>query len=330
MAVLPAKGDRKLELTLQSDPSFSAADNLERLESIFHERYYQLDSARSRVPARTELRFRLRLVQNGMVRIVALKSSAFALCYHILRNSYHGFRKLISVRKGELFVRLEDRRTYALKAGEALIFDPCLPTLVSATGSVELTSVLFASNWLISRCGSLIAYASELHLKHEGAAASLFLDFLNLLSKQPEALSADTAEPHSEAICSLLVPVLQEAKTRNKAGFANPHDFLRACAIEAMYERLGDAGTTLKEIAKATGISPRLLSELFREVGTTAHDRLLDLRLEKASTELRLSGYAAQSIEEIARRNGFANPSHFGRVFKKRFGRTPLDWRHRI
>ena len=54
----------------------------------------------------------------------------------------------------------------------------------------------------------------------------------------------------------------------------------------------------------------------------------LALRLERASTQLRDAASKAFTIEEIAKNNGFASLTHFGRVFKKTYGATPSEWRN--
>lgn len=80
-------------------------------------------------------------------------------------------------------------------------------------------------------------------------------------------------------------------------------------------------------IAAAVGISERQLSRLFAASGTTVGRHLLERRLELARESLTSDLHRAVPVSEIGRRFGFASPSHFGRTFRERFGRTPLQWR---
>jgi AraC-like DNA-binding protein len=51
---------------------------------------------------------------------------------------------------------------------------------------------------------------------------------------------------------------------------------------------------------------------------------LLNRRLDHAEVLLRRS---VRLVAEIAAESGFENPTHFNRVFKERFGVTPLQYR---
>ena len=118
-------------------------------------------------------------------------------------------------------------------------------------------------------------------------------------------------------------------KDKEKA-FSTHQDFLRACAVDAMFKHIGDASVKADTIAREVGVSTRYLSDLFKKTGKTVMNRFLELRLERASTELRDEAFNEFSIEEIAKKNGFVSPAHFARVFKKFYGKTPREWRTAI
>ena len=91
--------------------------------------------------------------------------------------------------------------------------------------------------------------------------------------------------------------------------------------------RLEDPGLSLQEIAGAAGISLRYLHALFRGEGTTASRWLLERRLERARLLLADERRATSSITEIAAAVGFVDLSHFSRLFKNAFGRSPRAYR---
>ena len=97
-----------------------------------------------------------------------------------------------------------------------------------------------------------------------------------------------------------------------------------------MFKHIGDASVKADTIAREVGVSSRYLSDLFKKTGKTVMNRFLELRLERASTELRDEAFNEFSIEEIAKKNGFVSPAHFARVFKKFYGKTPREWRTAI
>jgi AraC-like DNA-binding protein len=84
-------------------------------------------------------------------------------------------------------------------------------------------------------------------------------------------------------------------------------------------------GIGLRELAAHCGLGPSQLSHAFkRSVGMAPYQWLLKRRVEKAQSLLMQTG---QSISEIAFTCGFADQSHFGRVFRGHTGTTPRRWR---
>jgi len=72
-------------------------------------------------------------------------------------------------------------------------------------------------------------------------------------------------------------------------------------------------------------MSPAHFSRIFKKVmGLPYQDYLNGRRITKAKNLLRTS---AQSVTEIAVSLGFADPTGFGRIFKKLTGHTPSTYR---
>ena len=85
---------------------------------------------------------------------------------------------------------------------------------------------------------------------------------------------------------------------------------------------------SLHEIARACGISVSHFSRAFRKsTGLAPHAWLLQERVESAKHLLRRRDL---SLSEIARACGFADQSHFARVFSNRVGSSPGVWRKAI
>ncbi|MBO8164316.1 MAG: helix-turn-helix domain-containing protein [Brevibacillus sp.] len=81
----------------------------------------------------------------------------------------------------------------------------------------------------------------------------------------------------------------------------------------------------LEEVAEKFGISPYYLSKLFSQQGQiTFIDYLTELRLEAAK---RLLADPGKGLKEIAYDVGYCNPNYFSRVFKKKTGLTPSEYR---
>lgn len=82
-------------------------------------------------------------------------------------------------------------------------------------------------------------------------------------------------------------------------------------------------GTNLDQLEKLAGYDRWQLSRDFRALlGTSPYRYLQCRRVERAGQLLR----AGLGMAEAAHEAGFADQSHFGRVFRRTFGTTPLAW----
>ena len=68
-----------------------------------------------------------------------------------------------------------------------------------------------------------------------------------------------------------------------------------------------------------------LFAQFKYAVGTTPYNYLQELRIKRAQMLLRASGL---SVGEISERVGYNDPGHFGQMFKKIVGTTPLKYRN--
>ena len=86
-----------------------------------------------------------------------------------------------------------------------------------------------------------------------------------------------------------------------------------------------DNTLSLKKIASSQGMSPVYLGIIFKEqVGELFNEYLQKVRLEKV---LELLSNSKISIGEIAISVGFTNSSYLNRVFRKKYGMSPMEYR---
>jgi AraC-like DNA-binding protein len=95
-------------------------------------------------------------------------------------------------------------------------------------------------------------------------------------------------------------------------------------AKQALYENL-DGSTPLRSVAQECGLSPSHFARAFAiSVGQPPHQWLLEQRVDRAR---QLLGDSTLPLSEIAIRCGFADQSHFTRVFSAKTGLAPGRWR---
>lgn len=82
-------------------------------------------------------------------------------------------------------------------------------------------------------------------------------------------------------------------------------------------------------IASYFNISTRYLHSLFAEKGMTIGYWIRDKRLEQCRRQLVSAGSYKNSITDIAFQWGFNDSAHFSKIFKKKYGITPMEYRKR-
>ena len=90
-------------------------------------------------------------------------------------------------------------------------------------------------------------------------------------------------------------------------------------------ENIRDPQLTPSAVASALGISSRHMNKLFESEELTVGQLIRNRRLEGAMTDLSNPLKPNVRITEIAYDWGFSSTSHFCRLFKKHFGKTPKD-----
>ena len=91
--------------------------------------------------------------------------------------------------------------------------------------------------------------------------------------------------------------------------------------------RLDDPGLSPETVARHFRISTRQVHKLFARGGESFGRWTLARRLDRAHAALGDPAFAQRSIADLAFAHGFADPSHFSRVFKQRYGLAPRDRR---
>lgn len=96
-------------------------------------------------------------------------------------------------------------------------------------------------------------------------------------------------------------------------------------AIEYIQQKYSDCDLRVSEIAGYVGIDRTYLYRIFYDsFQLSVQDFILDFRLSKAKSLLK---YSDNPVGLIASSCGFENQSYFSTIFKKKFHKTPLQYR---
>ena len=141
-----------------------------------------------------------------------------------------------------------------------------------------------------------------------------------------QELDSAAAERVGVAILDLLGAAYAEIPRAqsDRSSLSTAHRIRIINFIEA---HLHDPDLTPTRIAEACKMTPRYLHHLFSEQDETVARYILRRRLEACSRALVSSAQRGRTVTSIAFDYGFNSPTHFGRVFRAKFGMTPREYR---
>ncbi|GIU85424.1 MAG: transcriptional regulator [Acidimicrobiales bacterium] len=93
---------------------------------------------------------------------------------------------------------------------------------------------------------------------------------------------------------------------------------------ELLASTVASEAPSLRSVAERLAMSPRTLQRRLAEEGVTLRRLVAEVRLEMARE---LLSVGSLSVEEIARRIGFADAASFYRAFRRVTGSSPSEWR---
>jgi AraC-like DNA-binding protein len=96
---------------------------------------------------------------------------------------------------------------------------------------------------------------------------------------------------------------------------------------QAVMRELVNHDLSVATVARRQGVSSRYIHRLFESEGTTFTQFVSSLRLARAHRFLMSPRHGHRKIADIAFSAGFGDVSHFNRMFRHRYGRTPSEVR---
>ena len=124
------------------------------------------------------------------------------------------------------------------------------------------------------------------------------------------------------SIFALIAAVNQLEELKNMAD--NEQDARMHSIVNYIQEHY--TSVTLDDLSREFYLSKPYLSKYIKEKsGKTFGDTVKDIRLRKAKAMLRNGSMRVESVAEAV---GYQNVEHFNRLFKKKYGRTPVQFRN--
>jgi len=97
--------------------------------------------------------------------------------------------------------------------------------------------------------------------------------------------------------------------------------------LDYIENSLSDPDLSAATVSEALHLSPRYINRLLEAKGTSLGRLIQRRRLESVAADLEAPSLSARSVSTIAMAHGFNNLSHFGKIFRQRYGISPNGYR---
>jgi AraC-like DNA-binding protein len=221
-------------------------------------------------------------------------------------------------------VELQGPRLLQYGEGNLIAFDDGEP-LTCETGGFDVVTATIPRRRLSPSLQRPDAVHASM-IDHGSAVGQLLVEFVRTLYATAPDLAQDEARAAEQALLVLVAAALNgiTIKSGDLPAMFYRAELMRAQAF--IKSNLGNASLSPNLVAAAVALSRAQLYRLFAPLGGVA-EYIREQRLRRCLADLLATRQNGQAITEISYRWGFADPAHFARAFKQRFGRTPSEAR---
>ncbi len=229
--------------------------------------------------------------------------------------------QLVYVRHGSLKTNMQGRR-FTVEPGQFVLVDNTKFYQMEMATPHEVLDLMMPQAWLEKHLPDPDALVAQAISARDGWGAPLGA----LLETMADGL--DTAPLPRPLIAEQVGSLLALATGFHDPGESTRHRGQLARRILRRIESdYADPDLGPEKVAEDCGISKRYLQTLLAGSGTSFVQELNAMRLDRAGDMLIDPRAKCLSVADIAYRTGFLDPGYFTRLFRKRFGITPSQWR---
>jgi AraC-like DNA-binding protein len=219
----------------------------------------------------------------------------------------------------------QDGRETVLRPGEFAIYDTTRPYELRFDDAFTQVILQVPRDMLLRRAPgtealTAISFGSDRPLQ------KLAHDFVYRLCQSADEIQPEHAVRLSEQAVDLVAMALSERLGTQALPSTRRLALLHRLKAHVR-THLADPDLSISETATALGVSPRYVNDLLSEEGTSFQRFVLTERLAQCQRDLASPILAHRHVSEIAFAWGFNDVSHFGRVFRERYGLSPRDFR---
>lgn len=212
---------------------------------------------------------------------------------------------------------------HLVRKGDAMLLDSRDGYRLDFMSAIDNVHLKLSEDWLKQWVADPAAIVGTPILS-DGDWGGALTAFMSQLSPELVASAPLPQQVFADQIGALLA--LYSNALTGKAAAANPRSRdLRDRIQEILAQRCNELSLTAVDVAASLAISPRTLHR-----GLAAHQQtfgalLMKARVDLATRMLESPLFRRLTTAEIGRRAGFADPSHFARVYRRHSGFTPAQ-----
>ena len=234
---------------------------------------------------------------------------------NMVKSHYHEYFELYYLESGKRFHMAGDE-LYCINPGEFILFPPyVMHYSYGESDSAFKRLVLYFTKEMIAVPGALEALGGAAHVYQADEKREIHGLMCNILKEQK------LMDHYSEEEMYLLLNQLLIQLVRTVSDTARPEQESRITGILHYLQENYTETVTLNEIASLFYLSPYYLCREFKKhTNSTIIQYVNSLRISHAQ---RLFHETDKSVTEISKIVGFANVTHFNRIFKAVTGQSP-------
>lgn len=222
-------------------------------------------------------------------------------------------------------VNRQASREVLLGPGDFVLCDSTLPCELLLGGDNVMLVLRIPQLLLERRLPMPEAYINR-HMPASRGGSIIAARFAALVWEQCErGISPLIAARLADSVCNLLAAAFMESGSALDGSTVTMQWKLRL--RQFVDSRLDDPNLTPTQMARHFKISPRYIHKLYAREEESVSRYILRRRLEECQRALGDGAQRAKSISTVAFEWGFNSTTHFARVFRERFGRSPSEWR---
>lgn len=232
--------------------------------------------------------------------------------------------QLVYARSGALRTRMAGRR-FTVETGQFVLLDNTRFYQMEMDSAHEAIDLMMPQGWLekyLPDPEALIARPISASTGWGAPLGSLLETMVRGIDTSP--LPRPLIAEQVGALLTLATGFHEPSQTPSNSRHRGQ---LARAILRRIESDFADTELTPERVANDLGISRRYLQVLLAGTGTSFVQELNAARLDRASDLLTDPRAASLSLGDIAFRCGFLDPGYFARLFRKRFGMTPSQWR---